>query len=206
LCKTVAVVDNQIVHLQNDQDVGSNETDTRRMAQLQSQANFSWVKPGIVLKIWKQQAIDEKPTRTSTSDSEKTLAASGAQTRIDLFCFGAPHTLYQRFQTLLATAKYSDILKDPYLLLEVVFEEMYKILDGTVWTVADIFGVSETVWNPLLEICVYAKWPSANLGAGDQTGTSYREATQDSFHRAPQPRKAHRIPARELRGGLGYPG
>ncbi|CAA9963898.1 hypothetical protein P3342_009728 [Pyrenophora teres f. teres] len=144
LCKTVAVVDNQIVHIENDEDVGSSQSDIRRMAQLQSQANFSWMKPGIVLKIWEQQAIDEKPARTSTSDSENTLTAPGAQTRVDLFCFGAPSTLHQRFQDLLATANRRDILDDPYLLLGVVFEEMYKVLDGTVWAVAEIFGLSET--------------------------------------------------------------
>lgn len=107
------------------------------------------MKPGIVLKIWKQQAADQKPARTSSSDSEETLTAPGAQPRIDLFCFGAPSTLHQRFQALLATAKCSDILDDPYLLLEVVFEEMYKVLDGTVWAVADIFGLLETVWTHL---------------------------------------------------------
>ncbi|RMZ67226.1 corA-like mg2+ transporter domain-containing [Pyrenophora seminiperda CCB06] len=149
LCKTLAVVDNQIVHIENCQDDGSSETDVRRMAQSQSQANFSWMKPGIVLKIWRPQATDQKPVHTSTSNGEKTQTASGAETRVDLFCFGAPSTLHQRFQTLLVTAKCGDILDDPYLLLDVVFEEMYKVLDGTVWAVADIFGLSETVLIPL---------------------------------------------------------
>ncbi|KAA8619916.1 CorA Mg2+ and Co2+ transporter [Pyrenophora tritici-repentis] len=144
LCKTVTVVKNQIVHIENDRDIGGSESDHRRVAQLQSQANFSWMKPGIILKIWEQQPTNEKPARTSTSDSEKTLMAPGVQTRVDLFCFGAPSTLHQRFQNLLTTAKRSEILDDPYLLMEVVFEEMYKVLDGTGWAVADIFGLSET--------------------------------------------------------------
>jgi Mg2+ and Co2+ transporter CorA len=36
------------------------------------------------------------------------------------------------------------LLNDPYVLLEIVFEEMYKILDWTAWAIADTFGPLET--------------------------------------------------------------
>lgn len=145
LCKTLAIVDGRIVHIRDPQDEPTSDQDLREMAQRQRHANFSWVKPGFVLKIRPQKAASPKARRTSTSGSDDTLTAVVATPRVELFCFGAPATFLNRFRTLIETATYDDIIGDPYFLLEVAFEEMYKVLDMTAWNLADIFGLIETV-------------------------------------------------------------
>ncbi|KAF1831693.1 hypothetical protein BDW02DRAFT_649673 [Decorospora gaudefroyi] len=144
LCKVIAVVDNRIVHIDHSEDVSSSEAKERQMAQRQSHANFSWMKPGFVLKIRKQEGVPATPTRTSTSRSDDTLTPNPTRAKIELFCFGAPSTLQTRFRALRNSAMCSELLQDPHLLLEIVFEEMYKVMDSTSWAIADIFGPSET--------------------------------------------------------------
>lgn len=73
------------------------------------------------------------------------MAVSSAESRVELFCFGAPATFCERFRKLKDVAICDDLMQDPYVLLEVVLEEMYKILDQTGWKISNIFGNLETV-------------------------------------------------------------
>ncbi|KAF2826166.1 hypothetical protein CC86DRAFT_370248 [Ophiobolus disseminans] len=61
-----------------------------------------------------------------------------------MFCFGAPATLRDRFRKLKDTASCDELMQDPYVFLEVVFDELYKVLDRTGWAISDIFGKIET--------------------------------------------------------------
>lgn len=147
LCKTLAIVDSKIVHIRGPEDEEASEMELRNMAQGQSHANFGWIKPGFVLKIRKQSSKSGQPTRTSTSDSDDTLTSIPALPVVELFCFGAPITFQSRFRALIGMATCDDLVRDPYILLEMTFEEMYKVLDWTSWNVSDIFGPTETVWD-----------------------------------------------------------
>lgn len=139
LCKDIAVSDGRIVHL------SENETDPARLrAQQQSQANFTWLRPGFVLKIKGQGQGPSPPNRTRTSSSDATLTIT-SRPKVELFCFGAPLSLRDRFQQMKGVAICDDLLQDPYALLEIVLDEMYKVLDTTGWTIADIFGEIERV-------------------------------------------------------------
>ena len=152
LCKTVSLKKGRIVHQQNfvedDSDVGR----ARTQAQLQSQADFTWLKPGFVLKVRKQQSLPMMPGRTRTSSSDATMAPASVESTVELFCFGAPPSLGDRFRKLKDVAICNDLLQDPYVLLEVVLEEMYKVLDSAGWAISTVFGDMETVsqvlvWN-----------------------------------------------------------
>jgi hypothetical protein len=147
LCKTLAIVDKKIVHINSPQDEETSGLKIRHMAQSQPHANFSWIKPGFVLKIREQNATSPKATRKSSSHSDDTLEPTPVQPIVELFCFGAPNTFQNRFRTLIDTATCEDLVRDPYVLLEVAFEEMYKVLDWTGWNLGDIFGPMETVWD-----------------------------------------------------------
>jgi hypothetical protein len=141
LCKDVTAVNGRIVH------VSEGERDARRRrAQHQSHANFAWLKPGFVLKI-KGQHGPGMPGRTRTSSSDATMAVALTRPRVELFCFGAPVALRDRFQKMMGVAICDDLLQDPYALLEIVLEEMYKVLDSSGWTVSQIFGDMEMVIN-----------------------------------------------------------
>jgi hypothetical protein len=147
LCKDVAMSNGQIVHLPE-----SEKDPDRQHAQQQSQANFIWLKPGFVLKI-KGLTGPSPPTRTRTSSSDATLTIASTRPRVELFCFGAPLPLRDRFQRMKGVAICDDLLQDPYALLEIVLEEMYKVLDQTGWTIADVFGKMEKVRHLRSFVC-----------------------------------------------------
>lgn len=145
LCKDLAISNNKIVHVQNPEETNDSKKKKRLEAQGQSQANFTWLKPGFVLKIRDQRGSSPKPNRTTTSSSDSTITVASAQAKVELFCFGAPVPLGDRFRKLKNIAAYEDILQNPYVFLEIVLEEMYKIMDRTGWAVSDVFGAIETV-------------------------------------------------------------
>ncbi|KAI4934078.1 hypothetical protein J4E86_011460 [Alternaria arbusti] len=144
LCKTLAVIDNKIAPGPGFVEAEGKEAKSRQAARAQSQANFSWIKTGIVLKIRKQSDDPPPPVRTSSSDSDKTLAPTPTKAAVELICFGAPSTLRDRIRALTKTTSCEALLEDPHMLLELVFEEMYKLLDWTAWAVSDTFGPLET--------------------------------------------------------------
>jgi hypothetical protein len=67
---------------------------------------------------------------------------------------------------------YAEVLQDPHLLLEIVFEEMYKVMDWTAWAISDSFGPSETVCERACatEKCAYEKSASPRDGEYTREG------------------------------------
>lgn len=145
LCKNLAIFDEKIVHGQTVEHDVDMEEDHKKEALNHSNANFTWLKPGFVLKIKPTNTSAPKPCRTSTSSSDITLAAVPVQAKVELFCFGAPPGLRDRFQQLKLEGTCNEILQDPYMLLEIVLDEMHKVLDSTVRTLANVFGRIEIV-------------------------------------------------------------
>jgi len=165
LCKTLAVIDNKIAPGPGFVEAEGKEAKSRQAAGAQSQANFSWIKTGIVLKIRKQSDDPPPPVRTSSSDSDKTLAPTPTKAAVELICFGAPSTLRDRIRALTKTTSCEALLEDPHMLLELVFEEMYKLLDWTAWAVSDTFGPLET----------------QTLGIASRVGKATEELPKDLF-------------------------
>lgn len=202
LCKDVAVEGNRIVNATANEENTDSQDDIRIAAQQQSQANFSWLKPGFVLKMRKPGT--SQPLRTNSSSSDSTLATPSTYAQVELFCFGAPSTVRDRFRKLMTVASSDDLIQDPYLLLEIVFEEMYKVLDRAGWVVGNIFGTIETVMiNMSYSIRLSTKDTLANTGNGRQARNGDQGAARRPFYRTPQSCKAYHISARKLRIGLG---
>jgi hypothetical protein len=135
LVKDVAILDGRIVEGLKQVVNG----------QRQSQANFTWLKPGFVLRIRNEANLLHPPSGTTTLSNESMLTSTAAQPMVEMFCFGAPVTVRDRFQKLKDTATGKDLLLDPYVLLEIVLGEMYKVMDQKAWAIADIFGKIEKV-------------------------------------------------------------
>lgn len=93
-----------------------------------NQANYSWMKPGIVFKI----------------DHDEEIPANGART-ITLLLFAAPVPFWERFHSLIGTHTADELLKDPFMLLEIVFDEMHKLMDRVSWHVSGVFRTIEQV-------------------------------------------------------------
>lgn len=80
------------------------------------QANFNWISPGFVLRV------------SLTKPKSVTL-----------FCFGATATLLNKFISL-SNSGFDHAIADPYILLEVVMEDMCWFVDERVWMVSEVFG------------------------------------------------------------------
>ncbi|KAF2471128.1 uncharacterized protein BDR25DRAFT_285558 [Lindgomyces ingoldianus] len=135
------------LHPVHQQRAANQAVDARRRAQEQSQANFTWIKAGFLLKVGHRngRSLPQSPQRrgtTTTNESSTTLAQE--EKCVTLFCFGAPSSLGDRFRELASSASSEDLIQDPYALLEIVLEEMYKVMDRVGWLVSDIFGEIET--------------------------------------------------------------
>lgn len=178
LCKTVSVKGNRIVH-QREAMQDSTAIDRLRIrAQDQSQADFTWLKPGFVLKVKKQPSLPRMPIRTRTSSSDATMAPVSVEPSVELLCFGAPESLGDRFRKLARVAICDDILQDPYVLLEVVLEEMYKVLDRTGWDISHIFGDIEKVSYCQRRMELVADKGAGDLGAGNHAWQSKEPAAR----------------------------
>jgi hypothetical protein len=148
LMKDVVISDGRIVNDWGREQVAERTQDAHSLSQ--SQANFSWLKAGFVLRIQDQKSSLPMPmsSRARTSSSQSTLISASMHPIVEMFCFGAPVTVRARLQKLKACATCEDILLDPYVLLEVVFGEMFKVMDQTGWAISDIFGKVEKVSGP----------------------------------------------------------
>ena len=148
LCKDIAVSKGKIIHpresgADNDGQPGGHLHRTEsHHAQSQSQANFAWLKPGFLLKV-KDQGELPTPSHSMTSESDHTLTQALEDPDVEMFCFGAPTTVRERFRTFKDIAACDDIMQDPYVLLEIVLEEMHKVMDRTAWMLSDVFGTVE---------------------------------------------------------------
>jgi hypothetical protein len=93
----------------------------------QSQSDYSWLRSAYFLRV--------EPNRHQSR-------SPGAVT---LLCFGAPTSLQHRFERILNHPDWEDAIRDPYILLDIVFDELYRQLDGIVLSLSEVFGGMESV-------------------------------------------------------------
>jgi hypothetical protein len=87
-----------------------------------SQADFSWIRSGFFL------------TSQPGSDTESTVT---------LICFGASPETERRFENLTLNPAWEQALQDPFILLDIVFDELYIQLDTVAWKLGGVFGEME---------------------------------------------------------------
>lgn len=67
---------------------------------------------------------------------------------VTLLCFMATQFLEQRFESLLKAPDWEDILADPFLLYDMVFEDYLILLQGNIKTLAEVYNDIEKVSGP----------------------------------------------------------
>lgn len=79
-----------------------------------------------------------------------------------LACFGAPHAVRSRLERFLDARAWEDVAVEPYVLLDLVLDGLYREVDENVWNIADVLGpleyVSYTRSSLRLQIC-FSSWP-----------------------------------------------
>ncbi|KAF2274248.1 uncharacterized protein EI97DRAFT_422757 [Westerdykella ornata] len=130
LSKDVAIVAAPVPEMDTDGPAGLAQAAAASQRDRQFLHDYTWVKPGLVLKI-----EHDKPT----SDSSKSVATLTSRPgRITLLGFGAS-TFQAGFQELIGTVPVDSLLEDPFILMQVAFAEMHRVIDNVGWHVADIF-------------------------------------------------------------------
>ncbi|OCK88216.1 uncharacterized protein K441DRAFT_682026 [Cenococcum geophilum 1.58] len=98
--------------------------------------NFrDWYRPGFIL-------VDgsKNPGALSLSRSGSTRTTVNQPGGVTLICFMAPEGLMRRFSTLLDHPEWEDVLEDPFILYDIILEELYLILDAMVRTLGKVFN------------------------------------------------------------------
>ncbi|KAJ5380530.1 uncharacterized protein N7496_002958 [Penicillium cataractarum] len=80
---------------------------------------------------------------------------------VTLIIFNSEPLLYERFRTISEHTPYEETMKDPYCLLNVVFEILYERIDMLTWTIANVFTQEE------MKILHMARDPELNGGDVD---------------------------------------
>ena len=62
---------------------------------------------------------------------------------VTLLFFGAPPKVVQRFERLLGSEAWADAVQEPYILLALVYEQLFLLLDKAAWTLAGWFRSKE---------------------------------------------------------------
>lgn len=71
----------------------------------------------------------------SANDSESKI--------VTLLCFGAPDAIYNRFASIHNQTAWKDVLAEPYLIFEVLFDELHGVFDNAVWELSKAVNPEE---------------------------------------------------------------
>jgi hypothetical protein len=66
-----------------------------------------------------------------------------SQRTVTLLCFGAPDEVHKRFDSLLDQASWKDVLSEPYLLFDILFDELHDVFDDAVWELSKAVNPEE---------------------------------------------------------------
>ena len=108
------------------------------------QADYSWLRSAYFLKCLPESS--QRQTENSESPSNTFSATLGLPNRnVTLLCFGAPTSLLVKFKSLLQSWHWEDALGDPFVLFQLVVDELFLQLDQTAWNLSAVFGNLEHV-------------------------------------------------------------
>ncbi|KAF1990353.1 hypothetical protein K402DRAFT_401202 [Aulographum hederae CBS 113979] len=135
LCKNINAQKNTET---GDWEIHNPNHDPTLGTEMQANADYSWWRSGFFLKykprLQQNQSLGSQDTLVSVSDEQE---------HITLVCFGAPWEMEQRFRGLLASPAWEDILRDPYILFNIVLDELFLHMDHIAWDLSKVFGGME---------------------------------------------------------------
>ncbi|KAI9713842.1 MAG: hypothetical protein M1820_000572 [Bogoriella megaspora] len=102
-----------------------------------SQADWSWQKAGFFLK-WQDTLLD------STPDYSVSGTSSSRFDQVTCCFWGATQAIANRFGDIIRTPSWTDVLQDPFVILDVILDELYLLVDMQKTRLASAFGQIET--------------------------------------------------------------
>ncbi|KAF2453804.1 hypothetical protein BDY21DRAFT_401325, partial [Lineolata rhizophorae] len=101
----------------------------------QSQADHGWIRSGFFLK--------SEPRQKASKSNKSSPVRHASDDTVTLVCFGASPNLEARFKQMTASSSWEDVLHDPYVLFDIIMDELYLQMDGVAWRLNQVFGQFE---------------------------------------------------------------
>ncbi len=103
------------------------------------QSDYSWHRSSYLCKTESNDASVNGNLRVGGSSSTE----SGK--RVTFLCFGPPKSIQRRFEQLCQRWAWEQALREPYMIFQVVLEELYQQLHEMAIRLSDVFGDMEHV-------------------------------------------------------------
>jgi hypothetical protein len=101
-----------------------------------SVANSSWIMSDYILHVRRSQHSGGPNTDRS----------------VTLLCFGAPPAVIQCFRQLESNANWQNIYQEPFLVFDMIYTELFLLVDKVAWALADVFSPVERSTLELAEL------------------------------------------------------
>lgn len=108
-----------------------------------SNADFSWQKAAFVVKFRDTRA-DTQPVLTPGGTSEPSPIEPRFED-ISCCCWGGPYAMKQRFSDIAQNNSWTEVLEDPFMLTDVVLDQLFLLFDEQVRNIAVVLGRIESV-------------------------------------------------------------
>lgn len=98
------------------------------------QADYSWHRSAYLCKV--------EPRNISVNVSRGTIGNSSTEQskRVTFLCFGAPGSLERRFEKMYQRWDWEQALREPYIIFQVVLDELYQQIDEMSQRLSGVFG------------------------------------------------------------------
>jgi hypothetical protein len=78
--------------------------------------------------------------------------SGGQDHTVTLLCFGAPPAVIQCFRNLESNGNWHDVYKEPFLVFDMIYTELFLLVDKVAWALADVFWPVEKSTLELAEL------------------------------------------------------
>jgi len=96
----------------------------------------------VPLSLWDRFGLFMRVRHSKDSDSKQPESPSP---RVSLTLFGAGEDMKIRLRQIVDREGWEEVLRDPYILLDVILDELYLQMDRNVQDVSGLFGGIESV-------------------------------------------------------------
>lgn len=97
-----------------------------------------WERFGFFMRLkHSKEAIDTKDEESEQPESQLPS--------VELVLFGAEEDMVSRLRLMLESEEWKELLRDPFILLDVILDELYLNMDRNVQNVSGLFGGIESV-------------------------------------------------------------
>lgn len=103
---------------------------------------------GIPLSLWDRFGVFMRVRHGRSSKEPDSQQVESDLPTVELTLFGAEGDMKTRLRQMVESEKWEELLRDPYILLDVILDELYLQMDRNVQDVSGLFsGIENVRWK-----------------------------------------------------------